>query len=74
VPWQECTKMDERLKFLARLLDGVNQASLSAKQDRRLYAQRPSGGTGTRDHGRNSDETECHEVEPTLLRLEPFHD
>ena len=23
MPWQECNLMDERLKFIARLLDGV---------------------------------------------------
>src|SRR3989337_2881704 len=28
VPWQECNRMDERLKFVARLLDGEKMAVL----------------------------------------------
>ena len=28
VPWKECKPMDERLKFVARLLDGEKIASL----------------------------------------------
>ena len=25
MPWRECHKMDERLRFVARLLDGENR-------------------------------------------------
>ena len=28
MPWQECNKVDERLKFIARLLDGESMAGL----------------------------------------------
>jgi hypothetical protein len=28
MPWQECNLMDERLKFVARLLDGEEMAGL----------------------------------------------
>ena len=28
MPWRECYKMDERLKFVARLLDGEKMAVL----------------------------------------------
>jgi putative transposase len=28
VPWEECNEMDERLKFIARLLDGERMAVL----------------------------------------------
>ena len=28
MPWKECDRMDERLKFVARLLDGEKMASL----------------------------------------------
>ncbi|WP_374189240.1 helix-turn-helix domain-containing protein, partial [Rhizobium rhizogenes] len=28
MPWQECNRMDERLKFVARILDGEKIAAL----------------------------------------------
>ena len=28
MPWKECAKMDERLRFVARLLDGEKMAPL----------------------------------------------
>ena len=28
MPWQECNRMDEKLKFVARLLDGEKMAVL----------------------------------------------
>ena len=28
MPWKECNRMDERLRFVARLLDGEKMASL----------------------------------------------
>ena len=28
MPWQECNQMDERLKFIARLLDGEKMAAV----------------------------------------------
>ena len=31
MPWQECHVMDERLRFIARLLDGEQMAGLCAE-------------------------------------------
>jgi putative transposase len=33
MPWQECCKMDERLKFVARLLEGEDMAVLCREFD-----------------------------------------
>src|SRR6201994_4492104 len=33
MPWQECSKMDERLRFVARLLDGEKAAVLCREFD-----------------------------------------
>jgi putative transposase len=33
MPWQECRKMDERLRFIARLLDGERIAELCREFD-----------------------------------------
>ena len=33
MPWQECSKVDERLKFVARLLDGEKMAVLCREFD-----------------------------------------
>src|SRR5512145_1287352 len=33
VPWRECTKMDERLRFVARLLEGEPMAVLCREFD-----------------------------------------
>src|SRR6202034_4812611 len=33
MPWQECRKMDERLRFVARLLDGEKMADLCREFD-----------------------------------------
>ena len=33
MPWQECRKMDERLRFVARLLDGERMAGLYREFD-----------------------------------------
>ena len=33
VPWKECDKMDERLRFVARLLDGEKMAPLCREFD-----------------------------------------
>ncbi len=30
MPWPECSKVDERLRFIARLLNGEKMATLSA--------------------------------------------
>ena len=33
MPWRECNRMEERLKFVARLLDGEKIAVLLVAQD-----------------------------------------
>ena len=33
MPWQECHKMDERLRFVARLLEGEKMAELCREFD-----------------------------------------
>jgi hypothetical protein len=33
MPWQECSKMDERMRFVARLLDGEKMAVLCREFD-----------------------------------------
>src|SRR6516164_9921277 len=33
MPWQECSKMDERLRFVARLLDGEKMAVVCREFD-----------------------------------------
>jgi len=33
MPWRECYKMDERLKFVARLLDGEKMAVMCREFD-----------------------------------------
>ena len=33
MPWRECYKMDERLRFVARLLDGEKMAVLCREFD-----------------------------------------
>ena len=33
MPWRECSKMDERLRFVARLLDGEKMAVLCREFD-----------------------------------------
>jgi hypothetical protein len=33
MPWQECRKVDERLRFVARLLDGEKMAVLCREFD-----------------------------------------
>jgi hypothetical protein len=41
VPWQECNLMDERLKFIARLLDGEKMAQLCREFG---VSRKPSSG------------------------------
>ena len=39
--WQECSKMDERLKFVARLLEGEKMAALCREFDIKSGASSP---------------------------------
>jgi transposase len=59
MPWQECNKVDEKLKFLARLLEGEQMSSLcqefgiSRKTGYKIYERyKESGLEGLNDRGR----------------------
>jgi putative transposase len=59
MPWQECYKMDERLRFVAQLLDGENMAVLcrefdvSRKTGYKIFARyKDCGLEGPTDHSR----------------------
>jgi hypothetical protein len=45
MPWKECNQMDERLKFVARLLEGERMAALL----RTRVAQQRACGAADRD-------------------------
>src|SRR6266699_1152542 len=63
VPWKECNQMDERLKFIARLLDGEKMAvlcrqfAISRKTGYKMRIQRLSESRfaerETMEHARN---------------------
>lgn len=50
MPWQECRKMDERLRFVARILEGEKMAGLCREFD---ISRRPATRSipATRDYG-----------------------
>ena len=55
MPWKECKPMDERLRFIARLLEGEQMASLCRefvvhRLFRSLRAVRTVVGTGSDKH------------------------
>jgi transposase len=59
MPWQECRKVDEKIKFVARLLDGESMASLcqefgiSRKTGHKIYNRyKESGLEGLTDRSR----------------------
>jgi putative transposase len=59
VPWKECYKMDERLRFVARLLDGEKMAALcrefdiSRKTDYKIFDRyKEAGLQGPTDRSR----------------------
>jgi len=54
MPWQECNPMGERLKFIARLLDGYRPISRPAAALFRISAIRrsPMAWTGQTDPSR----------------------
>jgi transposase len=60
VPWQQCHKMDERLRFVARLLEGGKMAELcrefdiSRKTGYKIFQRyRDLGFEGLPDQGSN---------------------
>jgi len=54
MPWKECHVMDERLRFVARLLEGEKMAPLCAEFDRLFWfscaADAPSGRSYVQSH------------------------
>ena len=43
MPWRECYKMDERMRFVARLLDGEKMAELCREFEIVGWTGRPIG-------------------------------
>ena len=84
MPWKECNTMDERLKFVARLLDGEKMAALC----REFGISRPTGYkiySRYKDHGIEGLEDRSRrpyrhanqlpfQIERTILRLKKEHD
>ena len=61
MPWRECNPMDERLKFIARLLDGEQMARLCCEfgisrkiRYKILTRYNETGLEGLTDHSRRS--------------------
>jgi len=66
MPWQECSKVEERMRFVARLLDGEKMAVLcrefdiSRKTGYKIYQRYKDSGTkGFDDH--ETGRIECAE-------------
>ena len=60
MPWKECNRMDERLRFVARLLDGDKMAAvcrelgISRKTGYKIYNRyKECGLYGLQDRARN---------------------
>ena len=60
MPWKECNRMDERLRFVARLLDGEKMASLcrefgiSRKTGYKIFNRYKDEGLRGEDRARSS--------------------
>jgi transposase InsO family protein len=83
MPWQECSKMDERLRFVARLLEGEKMAVLcrefdiSRKTGYKLYARYKDSGTeGLTDRSRRPHRQGCRlpaPIESLILQVKREH-
>ena len=62
MPWKECNQMDERLKFIARLLDGEKMAVL-CRQFAALSSLR---------HCSQQSPLPCHDLLRAALRFLPL--
>jgi putative transposase len=79
MPWQECSKMDERLRFVARLLEGEKMAMLcrefdiSRKTGYKLFSRyKDSGVEGLTDRSRRPYRQGCQlpfPIENLILQL-----
>ena len=79
MPWQECSKMDERLKFVARLLEGEKMAVLcrefdiSRKTGYKIFSRyKDCGLEGLTDRSRRPFRQGCRlpfQIETLVLQL-----
>jgi len=81
MPWQECSKMDERLRFVARLLEGEKMAvlcrefDLSRKTGYKIFSRYKNFGLdGLTDRSRRPLRQGCQlpfQIENLILQLKP---
>ena len=83
MPWQECSKVDERLKFVARLLEGEKMAVLcrefdiSRKTGYKIFSRyKDCGLEGLTDRSRRPFRQGCRlpfQIETLILQLKREH-
>jgi transposase len=83
MPWQECSKVDERLKFVARLLEGEKMAVLcrefdiSRKTGYKIFSRyKDCGLEGLTDRSRKPYRQGCRlpfQIENLILQLKREH-
>jgi hypothetical protein len=83
MPWQECSKMDERLLFVARLLEGEKMAVLcrefdiSRKTGYKIFSRyKDCGLEGLTDRSRRPYRQGCRlpfQIENLILQLKGEH-
>src|SRR5437773_11784675 len=83
MPWQECHKMDERLRFVARRLDGEKMAVLcrefeiSRETGNKIFNRyKDCGGEGLRDRSRRPYRNARKlpfRIEKAIIQLEHEH-
>jgi putative transposase len=83
MPWQECSKMDERLRFVARLLEGEKMAVLcrefdiSRKTGYKIFSRyKDCGLEGLTDRSRRPYRQGCQlpfQIEHLILQLKGEH-
>ena len=83
MPWQECSKVDERLKFVARLLEGEKMAVLcrefdiSRKTGYKIFSRyKDCGLEGLTDRSRRPYRQGCRlpfQIENLILQLKREH-
>src|SRR6201999_373465 len=83
MPWQECSKMDERLRFVARLLQGEKMAvmcrefDISRKTGYKIFSRyKEKGFEGLSDRSRRPYRQGCRlseAIESLILALKREH-
>jgi putative transposase len=83
MPWQECSKMDERLRFVARLLEGEKMAvvcreyDISRKTGYKLFSRyKEAGYEGLTDRSRRPYRQGCRlpdAIESLILQVKREH-